>query len=104
MEPDEEGASGSNALGLSSRKKDKKSRMDEREDFFAAAEPSAEDLEAFDELLETQNSRKVMKRKQMEERAKAFVPSVPEEVEGQRGRESLISYFICRHSRHISTT
>ncbi|PHJ25717.1 sas10 c-terminal domain-containing protein [Cystoisospora suis] len=74
---------GPDSLGLSSgkKRKNKNNRTDERDDL---AEPSAEDLEAFDELLQTQKSRKIAKKKQIEERAKAFVPSVPEEVEGQR--------------------
>ncbi|KEP63065.1 UNVERIFIED_CONTAM: Sas10 C-terminal domain-containing protein [Hammondia hammondi] len=58
-------------------------RMDESQDR-AEAPYREEDLDAFDELLETQTIRKTAKKKQMEERAKAFIPSVPEAVDGQR--------------------
>ncbi|EPT25621.1 Sas10 C-terminal domain-containing protein [Toxoplasma gondii TgCatPRC2] len=58
-------------------------RMEESE-ARAEAPYREEDLDAFDELLETQKIRKTAKKKQMVERAKAFIPSVPEAVDGQR--------------------
>lgn len=86
----------SESLGFLSSKKNKKKlsaspgrRRRSKEDAGEAddfgQEPSPEALEAFEELLETQKSRKVMRKKQIEERAKAFIPSLPEEVQGQRG-------------------
>ncbi|CBZ55494.1 hypothetical protein NCLIV_059190 [Neospora caninum Liverpool] len=64
--------------------KGRKGKRKEDSDVEADLPYREEDLEAFGELLETQKSRKTAKKKQMEERAKAFIPSVPEEVDGQR--------------------